>query len=87
MTEIKKSSKKKKLSKNYSLTYYYINPLRRASKMDKDTNINDYVSHEFNEGLEAWSDMKTRFSNPYDKYSFEWVEWDQGWNEAAGNIK
>lgn len=53
--------------------------------MDENTDMNDHVSHEFNEGFDAWCDMKPRLSNPYEKYSFEWVEWDQGWNEAAGN--
>lgn len=55
--------------------------------MDEYTNMKDRSSKEFDEGFEAWLDIKSRISNPYEKYSFEWVEWDQGWNEAAGNRK
>ena len=54
--------------------------------MDEDANINDRVSQEFEEGFEAWCDMKGNFTCPYEENSFEWIEWNQGWNEAAGNF-
>lgn len=52
--------------------------------VSNQTDMNDYTSKEFEEGFEAWCDMQARANNPYEPYSFEWVEWDQGWNEAQG---
>lgn len=51
----------------------------------EDINMEDYTSKEFQEGFDAWCDMKSVSANPYDRFSFEWVEWRQGWKEAAGD--
>lgn len=64
-----------------------MNLTKRRNKMDKDTNMNDHSSHEFEEGFKAWCDMKSFSSNPYEQFSFEWVEWGQGWKEAAGEFE
>jgi len=52
--------------------------------MNENTNMDDYTSKEFEEGFSAWCDMKALFSNPYEKHSFDWVEWTQGWKDASG---
>lgn len=53
--------------------------------MNENTDMNDYTSKEFQDGYDAWCDMKGIGSNPHDGFSFEWVEWNQGWKEAQSN--
>ena len=53
--------------------------------MNEDANMKDRGSKEFDEGFEAWCEMRSFLSNPYEEHSFEWVEWCQGWKEAQGN--
>ena len=50
--------------------------------MDEKTDMQDYASTEFDEGYNAWCDMKSTGANPYEKYSIAWVVWHQGWKEA-----
>ena len=50
--------------------------------MNEETNMKDWQSKEFQEGYDAWCDMKAKSANPYEAYSIDWVEWNQGYNEA-----
>lgn len=52
--------------------------------MDEKTDMQDWQSKEFQEGYDAWCDMQGPAKNPYEKNSFDWVEWNQGWHEAHG---
>ena len=54
--------------------------------MNENADMKDRGSKEFDEGFEAWCNMKAVSANPYEIYSFEWVEWRQGWKEAAGDF-
>ena len=52
--------------------------------MDAETNMKDWQSQEFQQGYDAWCDCKGIKANPYEEYTIDWVEWNQGWKEAQG---
>lgn len=51
--------------------------------MNKDKDMKDFASKEFDEGYEAWANLIDISKNPYEEFSISWIEWNQGWHEAS----